>query len=102
MTSSNKELILEFLAVNNSCSSKQNAVNSALRLLNGDNWIISTVPTEVEELLWKLLTQIIGAEKADWLQWWLYEAEQKPSVTWKGVNTIPINNFEDLWENWLK
>jgi hypothetical protein len=102
MTSCNKELILEFLEVQNLVSAREQAINSALVLLNPDNTILGIVPNEVDNLLWKLLTQIIGEDKADWLQWWLYEAEQKPSVTWKDGEKLPINNFEDLWENWLK
>ncbi len=97
-----KELCKRYIEVINSTRVKEEVLEDALQAINADNFIISLVPDEVTTLLNDMFAAIVGQVAYDWITWWLYETDQKPSKVWVYEVETKIESFEDLWEAVLR
>jgi hypothetical protein len=80
------------------------ALNSSLRELDGENSLFSLMSNDMLVSIDKILTEILGKEKFEWLSWWMWETnfgEKNTIVIYPDKTIVNVNNFSTLYNSFL-
>ncbi len=91
-----KKLIKDYIDAVRSVQQKERVLDSALQSLNADNCITSLIPYEYENIINALLHRLIGADKFDWVLWWIENDYDMATVS-DHTGTMEIKTFDEFY-----
>jgi len=93
-----KDVCKQYIEMVLAVRTKEEAVAKAFSEISDLNSVVTLMPEEVDSLLNELMIAKVGTSVFEWLDWWVYEADCKPSKAYIDEIEFTVDSFESLWE----
>lgn len=81
-----------------------NAIEGALRKIDSDNQLMGLVSGELSSAVDQMLLEVMGAEKFDWLSWWMWDCDfgtKNTVVTYVDGKNVDVADFSVLYDEFF-